>query len=404
MASLKEIIESTSGLKYPIGVNSAGSVVYSDFENSPHLLIAGATGTGKSVLAHSILLTLLAHNSPSSLRVILCDTKVVEFGAYNDIPNLLVPVCSDPRKIAGALCWAVGEIKNRMKIFAAANTRNLSAYNDYAWENFISDDGMPKILIVVDDLCTVISACPDAAMFAQQIIQDGRAVGVYLIGITQTPTWKEMKRISLSIPSKVIFSFTSKSEASLLIGTSRYMSGGTPGCCVFYNGGLTQQITTVIPDRQLQQEILSSRVEQEAPNEDVMDKAFTGTDDSTVCTETAEDEANLLDDAISVVVEAGLASTSLLQRRLNVGYARAARLIDELEGKGIVGPFEGSKPRKVLVQKEQSHELGPVPHRPEQNTEDNTKNQEEENLYGKAKGRKSKNGLRQILFGKKRLE
>lgn len=352
MSVFSDFLSKSSAYSFVVGTGRDGATQHFDFESSPHLLIAGATGTGKSVLLHNILLTLLAHNSLEKLRLVLCDTKIAELSVYNGVPHMLAPTQYDTQKIEEVLHWAYVETYRRLQTLSSANSRNFQDYNDYAWENFISDSGLPRILIVVDDVYSVISNSKDAIDSVQKIIQNGRLVGIHLIIVTQTPTLGVARSISLSIQNKVIFSVASKAESKALIGTSAAYELRDAGECIFSVGGGRYWETTVsMPDESDFESILGAIKVDDIPPKQILKQDVASEVEDESCSEESSDE--LTPAAVEVILETGQASVSMIQRRLNLGYARAARIMDEIEERGIVGPFDGSKPRVILVTREQ---------------------------------------------------
>lgn len=395
--TFSDVLNNTSGFSFPIGEDDLGNLVVSNFDHTPHLLIAGATGTGKSVFAHSIILSLLSHNDSSKLRLILCDTKLVEFCEYKEVSNLSIPICTDTKKIVGALEWTAYETKRRLRLLSSVNSKTLLSYNDYAWENFLDD--LPHILVVVDDLTTVVSETSEAILNIQEILQNGRAVGVHLIAITQTPTLKPTKKLSLMFRHKVIFSFSSKTESSLLVGTSKDFGLDSCGCCLYADGVAIQKIKTIQPSPKIELEIIENRKQilsnqGEAEPQEIKNGMLDPTE------ETDEDE--LLPYAIDVVLEIGQASVSMVQRKLKLGYARAARLIDQMEKKGIIGPFEGSKPREILIDNKKSEEIN-QPIKNSENIESfqniQRKSEDENNAQKTTKSRCGRRKRKCRLFG-----
>lgn len=359
MLSFAEVLDEVSGFSFPIGENDSGNLITANFESAPHLLICGATGTGKSTLVHSILLSLISKNGPDNLRLILCDTKMVEFCEYNGISNLAVPVCTDNKKISGALMWAAHEIDNRFVLLSSARSKTLASYNDHVWENFSEDLELPHLLVVIDDLTPVVSDYPEVIPFIQKILQNGRATGVHLIVVTQTPTWKPIKPLSLMFRNKAVFSFSSKAEESALIGTTKNFGLGACGRCVFSGGGSIQKIETTLPTQTLSSQII---YEKKSEPQNYNQSAICAIEDYLIGKKDQKNDDikeydELLPAAIEVVLEVGQASVSMLQRRLKLGYGRAARLVDQMEEKGVVGPFYGSSPRLILITKEQWQEM-----------------------------------------------
>ena len=376
---IREIIDSTeftsakSRLSVALGKDISGRICLADLAKMPHLLIAGATGSGKSVCINSIIISLLYKSSPEEVKLLMIDPKVVELGGYNGIPHLLVPVVTDPKKAAGALCWAVGEMLNRYKLFAATGTRDLEGYNRLAAEREELHP-MPQIVIIIDELADLMMAAPkDVEDYICRLAQMARAAGMHLVIATQRPSVDVITGlIKANIPSRISFAVSSQIDSRTILdmgGAEKLLGRGdmlyypvgsskptrVQGC--FVTDSEVERVVTFIKqgekgeyDDNIMTEIEQSAAQVKGKGGSSGSVAAAGGDGE------GADGDELLEQAIAVVVEAGLASTSLLQRRLKVGYARAARLVDEMEEKGIVGPFEGSKPRKVLMTKEQYYE------------------------------------------------
>ena len=376
---IREIIDSTeftsakSRLSVALGKDISGRICLADLAKMPHLLIAGATGSGKSVCINSIIISLLYKSSPEEVKLLMIDPKVVELGGYNGIPHLLVPVVTDPKKAAGALCWAVGEMLNRYKLFAATGTRDLEGYNRLAAEREELHP-MPQIVIIIDELADLMMAAPkDVEDYICRLAQMARAAGMHLVIATQRPSVDVITGlIKANIPSRISFAVSSQIDSRTILdmgGAEKLLGRGdmlyypvgsskptrVQGC--FVTDSEVERVVTFIKqgekgeyDDNIMTEIEQSAAQVKGKGGSSGSAAAAGGDGE------GADGDELLEQAIAVVVEAGLASTSLLQRRLKVGYARAARLVDEMEEKGIVGPFEGSKPRKVLMTKDQYYE------------------------------------------------
>ena len=374
---IREIIDSTeftaakSRLSVALGKDISGRICLADLAKMPHLLIAGATGSGKSVCINSIIISLLYKASPEEVKLLMIDPKVVELGGYNGIPHLLVPVVTDPKKAAGALCWAVGEMLNRYKLFAATGTRDLEGYNRLAAEREELHP-MPQIVIIIDELADLMMAAPkDVEDYICRLAQMARAAGMHLVIATQRPSVDVITGlIKANIPSRISFAVSSQIDSRTILdmgGAEKLLGRGdmlyypvgsnkptrVQGC--FVTDSEVERVVTFIKQGETGEydDQIMTEIEQSAAQV----KGKGGSSGSVSGAGEGDPEGDtLLEQAIAVVVEAGLASTSLLQRRLKVGYARAARLVDEMEEKGIVGPFEGSKPRKVLLTKEQYYE------------------------------------------------
>ncbi len=373
---LRELIDSNefstakSKLAVALGRDIAGQIVLADLAKMPHLLIAGTTGSGKSVCTNSMIQSILYRSSPKDVRMLLIDPKQVEFGIYNGIPHLLVPVVTDPRKAAGALGWAVTEMLNRYKTFAENNVRDLTSYNALARKSDTLQT-MPLILIVIDELADLMMAAANEVEDAIiRLAQMARAAGMHLVIATQRPSVDVITGlIKANIPSRLALTVASAVDSRTILDTGGaekllgkgdmlFMPVGMPkpmrvqGCFVS-----NQEVESVV-------EFLKSSEQQEY-DESVMqeiERQAAASGKSAAKSAADEDEGGgegdeMLPQAIEVVVEAGMASTSLLQRRLRLGYARAGRIIDEMEQRGIVGPHEGSKPRQVLITRQQWLEM-----------------------------------------------
>ena len=370
----KEFSESKSKLVFGVGKDIAGNVIIGDIAKMPHMIIAGATGSGKSVCTNSIIMSILYHASPEEVKLILIDPKIVEFRVYDGIPHLLIPVVTDPKKAAGALNWAVQEMLKRYDIFAANGVRNLAEYNE------LCDDEqelqkMPQILICIDELAELMmTASKEVEDAICRLAQLARAAGMHLIIATQRPTTNIItglikanipSRIALyvkqNIDSRVILD-TGGAEALLGNGDMLYLPNGQPkplrvqGCYVS-----TAEIEKVVnfvksqSESEYDENIIAAVDQLTVSTPEEKQSASSSAAGGEPELELDED-ADMIERAIEVVVVAGQASTSNLQRRLKLGYGRAARIMDELEKMGIIGPYEGAKPRKVLLTKEQLDE------------------------------------------------
>lgn len=372
MVHIREIIDSRefrdaqSKLTIALGKDIAGNVAVADVAKMPHMLIAGATGSGKSVCINTIIMSLLYKGTPDEVKFLMVDPKVVELGVYNGIPHLLVPVVTDPRKAAGALGWAVTHMLERYKTFAENNVRDMKGYNALARKT----EGMtpyPHIVIIIDELADLMMAAPNEVEDAIcRLAQMARAAGMHLVIATQRPSVDVITGvIKANIPSRIAFAVSSQVDSRTILD-----SGGAEkllgrGDMLFLPVGASKPVRVqgcFVSDNEVEAVIdyIKSGANSEY-SEDIMDeieKQAVGKDKSGGSEESGAGDADpMLPQAIECVVEAGMASTSLLQRRLKLGYARAARIIDEMEGRGIVGPFEGSKPRQVLITRQQYIEM-----------------------------------------------
>lgn len=350
-----------SKLTVALGKDIAGNVVTADLAKMPHIMIAGSTGSGKSVCINSIIMSLLFKASPDEVRILLVDPKVVELGVYNGIPHLLIPVVTDPRKAAGALGWAVTEMLKRYKLFADSNVRDLKGYNKMARDT----EGvatLPEIVIIIDELA-------DLMMAAQKEVEDSicrlaqmaRAAGMHLVIATQRPSVDVITGlIKANIPSRISFAVSSQVDSRTILdsagaekllgrGDMLFYPVGRPKpsrlqCCFVSDKEVESVVAFIKGQVQAEyDEQILEEIEKQAPVAKE-DNAAGGSVDSS-------DE--MLEQAIECVIEAGQASTSYLQRRLKLGYARAARLVDDMEAMGVIGPFEGAKPRPVLMTRQQ---------------------------------------------------
>lgn len=369
MVKFREMVESSAFISakskttIALGRDISGKVTVGDIAKMPHTLIAGATGSGKSVCINSIILSLLYKATPDEVKLIMIDPKVVELGVYNGIPHLLVPVVTDPRKAAGALGWAVTEMLNRYKIFASHNVRDVGAYNALC-KSREDLKRLPQIVIIIDELADLMMVAPNEVEDAIcRLAQMARAAGMHLIIATQRPSVDVITGIiKANIPSRVAFAVSSQVDSRTILdgagaekllgkGDMLYAPIGSPkptriqGC--FVSNHEVESVVEYI--KKAHENDYDETVMQEIENQAVKDKGAVSEDSD------VNDE--MMPAAIECVVEAGQASTSLLQRRLRLGYARAGRIIDQMEQRGIVGPHEGSKPRQVLITRQQWLEM-----------------------------------------------
>ena len=372
MVTLREIVDSKtfqnakSKLTVALGKDISGAEMVCDIAKMPHILIAGSTGSGKSVCINSIIMSILYKSTPDEVKLLMVDPKIVELGAYNGIPHLLVPVVTDPKKAAGALSWAVTEMLKRYKLFADNNVRDLTGYNELAKTNEELDP-MPQIMIVIDELADLMMAAPNEVEDAIcRLAQMARAAGMHLVIATQRPSVDVITGlIKANIPSRISFAVSSQIDSRTILdqGGAEKLLG--KGDMLFYPVGLpkpTRIQGCFVTDKERDDVIefvknsssadYDDKIMDEIEKQAIQDKSGKEKDGGGF-----EEEDELLPQAIECVLEAGQASTSYLQRRLKVGYARAARLIDDLEAKGIVGPFEGSKPRQILITRNQWIEM-----------------------------------------------
>ncbi|HSD55839.1 MAG TPA: DNA translocase FtsK, partial [Candidatus Saccharimonadales bacterium] len=341
-------------LGFAIGKDIAGKPVVADLAKMPHLLVAGQTGSGKSVMINDILTSLLYRNSPSDLKLILVDPKQVELTPYNDIPHLLTPVINEPEKCISALKWAVAEMERRLKTMAEVGKRNIGEYN-----NLKKEEGMPYIVIVIDELADLMMmAARDVEALIVRLAQKARAAGIHLVLATQRPSVDVITGlIKANVPARIAFTVASQVDSRTIIdqmgaekllgmGDMLFATSDMPKPKRVQGAFISDEETSKITDfirmqrpPQYDDEIISQPVQLNGKGGVVADMGSGG----------GEGGDDMWQDAIRVVIEGRKASTSLLQRRLRIGYGRAARLIEEMEEQGIVGPADGARPREVLV-------------------------------------------------------
>lgn len=376
IVTMREIIdtkmfrEAKSKLTVALGRDISGHEVCFDIAKMPHMLIAGATGSGKSVCINAILMSLLYKASPSEVKLLLVDPKVVELGVYNGIPHLLVPVVTDPRKAAGALGWAVTEMLNRYKLFADSSVRDIKGYNEMAAQQSL--ELLPEIVIIIDELADLMMAAPNEVEDAIcRLAQMARAAGMHLIIATQRPSVDVITGvIKANIPSRIAFSVSSQVDSRTIIDSGGAEKLLGKGDMLFFPMGMpkpTRLQCCFVSDKEVEAVVDYIKHSGESAEYDdaILDEIDRQAEASAnkkgkkseEDVEGGDEVDPLLDKAIEVVIESGQASTSYLQRRLKVGYSRAARIIDQMEQKGVIGPFEGSKPRAVLMTRAQYLEM-----------------------------------------------
>lgn len=366
----KDFQNASSKLTVALGKDIGGQIVLADLAKMPHLLIAGTTGSGKSVCTNSMIQSVLFRARPEEVRLLLVDPKQVEFGVYNGVPHLLVPVVTDPRKAAGALGWAVNEMLRRYKLFAENSVRDLTTYNEAA-KNNDTLEVLPQILIVIDELADLMMvAANEVESNICRLAQMARAAGMHLVIATQRPSVDVITGlIKANIPSRLALTVASAVDSRTILdtgGAEKLLGKGdmlfmpvgfakpmrVQGC--FVGNREVESVVDFLKSTETQQydEAVIEEINRQAEAAEKTSKTSGDADDGA-----ASGGDEMLPQAIEVVVESGMASTSLLQRRLRLGYARAGRIIDEMEQRGIVGPHEGSKPRQVLITRQQWLEM-----------------------------------------------
>ena len=355
-----------SPLTFAVGKDISGICVAGDISKMPHMLIAGTTGSGKSVCINSMLISLLYKSSPEDLRLIMVDPKMIELGCYNGIPHLLIPVVTDPKKAAGALGWAVTEMMRRYRLFSEHNVRDLDSYNAVI-KNVENGEKLPRIVIVIDELADLmLVAAHEVEEAVCRIAQMARAAGMHLIIATQRPSADVITGLmKANIPSRIAFAVASQIESRIILDTTGAEKLIGRGDMLFYPLGFGKPMRVqgcLISSPEV--EAVVNFVKQSGTadySEEVMqqiEKQVSENDSKSIDgSDCDDDDDELITDAIQVVVEAGSASVSMLQRKLKLGYSRAARIVDQMEERGIVGPYEGAKPRAVLITREQWNEM-----------------------------------------------
>lgn len=353
-----------SKLTVALGRDIGGNAVVTDIAKMPHGLIAGATGSGKSVCINSIIVSILYKATPNEVKLLMIDPKVVELGIYNGIPHLLVPVVTDPRKASGALGWAVSEMEKRYKMFADRGVRDLAGYNRFVEQ--LGDpevQKMPHIVIIIDELADLMMTAPNEVEDSiNRIAAKARAAGMHLIIATQRPSVDVVTGvIKANIPTRIAFAVSSQIDSRTILdsaGAEKLLGRGDMLFSPVGSNKPNRVQGCFVSDEEVEAVVEYIKGDHSADyDDDVMveieRQAAVEKKQKTGLKEDGPDEDPMLSDAIRVVVENGQASTSLLQRRLKLGYARAARIVDEMEQRGVVGPYEGSKPRKVLITMDQ---------------------------------------------------
>lgn len=352
-----EFKNSSSPLAAVLGRDIPGNPVICDLAKMPHLLIAGATGSGKSVCINSILISILYKASPDDVKLLMIDPKVVELSVYNGIPHLLAPVVTNPKKAANTLIWAVNEMTKRYALFAERSVRDVQAYNSAArLEGF---DKLPLILLVIDELADLMATTPTEVEDAiARLTAMARAAGIHLIIATQRPSVDVITGvIKANIPSRIAFAVSSQVDSRTILdcGGGEKLLG--KGDMLYFPIGAAKPIRAqgaFVTDKEVERVTAFLKNQNtQGYDKDMNDAINTATQTAQTDQNDSGDEDELLVSAVTIIVEAGYASISLLQRRMNIGYPRAARLIDRMQEKGYVGPFEGSKPRKVLITQQQ---------------------------------------------------
>ena len=369
MVVLRDIIEddkfktAKSKLTFAVGKDAAGDVIVTDIAKMPHVLIAGSTGSGKSVCINTLITSIIYKAKPSEVKLVMVDPKVVELSVYNGIPHLLIPVVTDPKKAAGALAWAVQEMVNRYHLFAEKNVRDIAGYNE-ALEKEGIEEKLPQIVIIIDELADLMMvAAKDVEDAICRLAQMARAAGMHLVIATQRPSVDVITGvIKANIASRIAFAVTSGVDSRTIldsVGAEKLLGKGD---MLFYPSG------TIKPQRVQGAFISDGEVEKIVTflknnggptySDDILEKIEKANSTEQELENDEEDDTDeFLMDAIDMAVNMGQISASGLQRRFKIGYTRAGRIIDQMEARGIISGYEGSKPRKTLITEERWQEL-----------------------------------------------
>ena len=379
---LRDIIDSpafrnaSSKLSFAVGKDIGGNCIVGNISKMPHMLIAGTTGSGKSVCMNSLIISLLYKATPEEVRLIMIDPKMVELGIYNGIPHLFIPVVTDPKKAAGSLQWAVVEMMKRYRLFSEIGVRDLNGYNNYMSKN--SQPTLPNVVIVIDELADLMmTAAKEVEESICRVAQMGRAAGMHLVIATQRPSADVITGLmKANIPSRIAFAVSSALESRIILdnqGAEKLIGMGDMlyaplGC------GKPLRVQGAFVTDEEREDVINFIKEGSTPdyNDEIMrtiekaaaEKDKNDSDEDAFSDDHSGGEGNpfsdydeLLPQAVDVILDTKQASVSMLQRRLKLGYSRAARLVDQMEELGIVGPFEGSKPRQLLITREQWQEM-----------------------------------------------
>lgn len=372
--SLREVIDShefsraKSMSSFAVGKDIGGNCIVGNISRLPHMLIAGTTGSGKSVCMNSIIISLLYKASPEDVKLIMIDPKMVELGIYNSIPHLLIPVVTDPKKAAGSLQWAVVEMMRRYKIMSDVGVRDLESYNSIIETQAEDGQKIPQVVVIIDELADLmLVAAKEVEESICRIAQMGRAAGIHLIIATQRPSADVITGLmKANIPSRIAFAVASSLESRIILdtpGAEKLVGRGDMLYAPLGQGKPRRIQGCFVSDAEVEavanhvKSIFVSNYDEQVLQEIERKAAQTGNKPAAVTDPEGNAEEldgdEMLPAAVDVIFETKQASVSMLQRRLKLGYARAARIVDEMEEKGIVGPYQGSKPRELLITKEQ---------------------------------------------------
>lgn len=357
IVGFKEIISTSnfqnakSKIPFAMGKSISGDPIVSGIEKMPHLLVSGATGSGKSVCINTIIMSILYKHSPDEVKLLMIDPKVVELSVYNGIPHLIMPVITDPKKASSSLFWAISEMEKRYKAFQKYHVRDIEGYKEAA-KTDESMKNLPYIVVIIDELADLMmTAASEVEDYIMRLAQKSRACGIHLVIATQRPTVDVITgTIKANIPSRISFAVTSQTDSRTILDSAGAEKLLGKGDMLFASSDSMRPLRiqgAFVSDKEVLNVVEHIKKESQASYDE---KAIETVEEKSKVAE-IDDEDELLDEATRIIIEENTASVSLLQRKLRIGYARAGRIIDQLETKGIVGPYEGSKPRKVLVDK-----------------------------------------------------
>ena len=374
--SLREVIESDvfknhkSKVCYALGKDAAGDIQVGDIAKMPHMLIAGATGSGKSVCINSIIVSILYKAKPSEVKLILIDPKMVELSGYNGIPHLLIPVVTDPKKAAGSLNWAVQEMVSRYALFASKGVKDIKSYNESMEKEGMAK--LPQVVIIVDELADLMMVAPnDVEDAICRLAQMARAAGMHLVIATQRPSVDVVTGIiKANIPSRIAFTVSSQVDSRTILDMAGAEKLLGKGDMLYFPVGETKPLRmqgTFVSEKEIDAVVnyikennkysYNEDIIQSIENTPLKGKGNKPSMKDDEFGEETSDEDPLLEDAINLVIDMGQASASMIQRKFKVGYSRAGRIIDQMEERGLISGYDGSKPRQVLVTKQQWQEL-----------------------------------------------
>lgn len=355
----KEFQESTKKISFALGKDITGTCIVGDLSEMPHMLIAGATGSGKSVCINSLIVSLLYKYSPDEIKLLMIDPKVVELSIYNGIPHLLIPVVTEPKKAAGALNWAVNEMDKRYELFTKYKVKNIKSYNQQVDKGFISEK-LPYIVLIVDELADLMMTCPnDVEDYICRLAQKARAAGIHLIIATQRPSVDVITGvIKANIPSRISFAVSSGVDSRTILdqtGAEKLLGRGD---MLYSPMGANKPLRiqgAFISEEEVENvvDFIKSSEDEVNYREEIIEHINNENLSSSSHSGDSEENDELLDEAIKLVVEYQQASTSFIQRKLRIGFNRASRIMEELEAKGIISERDGSKPRQVLIAKDE---------------------------------------------------